>query len=315
MKRVLLLGSKGMLGQSLEKRFSTGDYTLFCQARQGADYNFDLLDTKALINCFEEVKPDIVINAAANVDLGSCENNPGDAYLINGKLCGTLAELCREQGSYLVHVSTDHFYCGDGDKKHKENDQVRLLNEYARSKYAGECFAGTYENALILRTNIVGFRGTGKPTFLEWAVNEIEQGNPMTLFSDYYTSSMHTEDFAKVLHDVIPLHPVGTYNLASRDVTSKRDFILALSKTLFGKYPSYQEGSVKNLQGVPRADSPGLDTEKIERLVGYKMPNLQETMISIKKEYDERKANASKQSTKNTAKAAVLNALKLNGRN
>lgn len=99
---------------------------------------------------------------------------------------------------------------------------------------------------------------------------------------------MHTIDFAKVLQDIIVLHPTGIFNLASCEVSSKKDFILTLGKQLYGCDPYYQEGSVANIQGTKRANSLGLDTSKIEKLVGYRMPNLKETISSIEHEYLER---------------------------
>lgn len=285
MKTILLIGSNGMLGQALSSRLRSDKYVLQCVSRTDAEYSFDLADDMCVEKCFYEVRPDIVINAAANTDLNNCEIDRGNAYEINGRLPGILAALCDRYGCYFVHISTDHFFCGDGKKQHDEQCGVKLLNEYARTKYMGEQFALLYGNTLVLRTNIVGFRGRRQPTFLEWALNELEKKREMTLFSDFYTSSMCTTDFARILSDLLTLHPTGIYNLASSEVSSKTEFILGLSREIFGSEPSYTEGSVKNINGVPRGDSLGLDTEKIEGLLGYKMPGLQETLFSIKREY------------------------------
>ncbi len=58
-----------------------------------------------------------------------------------------------------MQISTDHYFCGQGDLKHDESAPVTLLNEYARTKYAGEAFALTNPEACVIRTNVVGFRG------------------------------------------------------------------------------------------------------------------------------------------------------------
>lgn len=286
--KMLLLGSTGMLGQAIKKTFQEVGMELYCAARGESEYRVDLLDDRALEQCMAEVRPDVVINAAAQVGLDICELNPGDAYRINGRLPGIVSELCRKNNSYFVQVSTDHYYCGDGDKKHTEDDPVVLLNEYARTKYVGERLALTYENSLILRTNIVGFRGQKSPAFLEWALKAINNPEPITLFTDFYTSPMHTVDFARILPDVLKAHPTGVCNLASREVCSKKEFILALAEALTGKSPNYSESSVRNLQGAPRGDSLGLDVTKMERLLGRRLPNLGETMQSIKEEYERR---------------------------
>lgn len=287
--RILLLGSTGMLGQAIYGQLSESGHEIITAARTDADYCIDLTDGQKVESLMKKYQPGVVINAAGVVDFGFCAENPGEAYLINGRLPGLLSEICREVNCYLVHVSTDQYYLGDGKLQHNELFPVKIENEYSRSKYIGEQLVLLNSDALILRTNIVGFRGRGKPTFLEWAINEIEHEHEMNLFTDYFTSSIHTNDFARILTDILAIRPAGVYNLASSEVNSKKDFIVSLSKTLFGKSPHYRDASVRQLQGPPRADSLGLDTSKIEELLGYKMPDLKETMESIKKDYCRRR--------------------------
>lgn len=283
--KVLLLGSNGMLGQAVRKKLEVLDIQVLGIGRAHSDFCFDLICDEKIEDCINQVKPDVIFNAAAIVNINACEENSGLSYQINGRLPGVLAELSRKHGIYLVQVSTDHYYYGDGNLKHKESDPVVIVNEYARSKYVGEQLALTYNNALVLRTNIVGFRGHGNETFLEWTVRTVRDGIRISLFNDFYTSSICVTDFAKIFYDLLKIRPTGVYNLASSTVSSKKEFILALSKEIFGHEPNYIEDSVENIHGVRRGQSLGLDTSKIETLIGYKMPNLDETIDSIAKEY------------------------------
>lgn len=286
--KLLLLGSNGMLGQAIYKKISSLGIEIYSAARDNADYCLDLTNDIKLEKCICELCPDIVINTVAIVDLGFCETHPGQAYMINTRIPGILTELCRKHSSYLVQISTDHYYCGDGTKKHRESDPVVLLNEYARTKYLGEQLVLTYKESLVLRTNIVGFRGSKKPTLVEWAISELDKKSKLNLFIDFYTSSMHTEDFANILVDVLKKRPKGVFNLASSEVRNKRDFIVGLSNILFNREPEYTETSIKTITGAIRAESLGLDTSKIEGLLGYKMPTFIDTMESIKRDYTER---------------------------
>ena len=289
--KVLLLGSNGMLGQSIVKRFTSCGIDVISADISEAQYSFDFTDDNALTDCINETLPNIVINTAAIVDLGFCESNSGKAYQVNARIPGIIAEICRSHDIYFIQISTDHYYVAEGSEKHSEEEKVTLVNEYARTKYLGEQLALTYENSLVLRTNIVGFRGTGKATFIEWAIQELKKETKLNLFTDFYTSSIHTIDFANILVDIIKKHPTGIYNLASSDVSSKKQFILALSKSLFDKEPRYNEVSVCNINGPRRAASLGLDTSKLEQLIGYEMPGLDKTIESIRNEYYERKNN------------------------
>ena len=286
--KVLLIGSNGMLGQAVKKALDSNGIQVFGVDKADSDFCFDLIDDEKVEDCVRQVSPDVIVNAAAIVDISICEKDPGSAYRVNGRLPGILAELCRKYGGYFVQISTDHYYIGHGSQIHRETDNVELVNEYARSKYVGEQLALTYGNSLVLRTNIVGFRGHGKPTFIEWALQTISDGAPMSLFNDFYTSSICVSDFARILVDLLQPRPLGTYNLASSTVSSKKQFILALSNAVFGYAPNYSEDSVKNISGVRRGNSLGLDTAKIEALLGYKMPSMEETIERIAIEYKER---------------------------
>ena len=134
-KKVLLLVDTGMLGQSIRKVFEERGYTVVGASRTSKDHAIDLTCDDSIKAAIREEKPDMVINSAAIVSLDGCENNPADAYMINGRLPGIVAECCRETGTYFIQISTDHYFMGDGDAKHNENDKVIIVNEYARSKY------------------------------------------------------------------------------------------------------------------------------------------------------------------------------------
>lgn len=291
--KILLLGANGMLGQSIYKQFSKDtNIQIFTAARNDAMYKFDLLDDAALRECFDAVQPDVCINSAAIVNLSLCEENRLLAYNTNARLCSMLTELCGRYRTYYIQISTDHYYNGDGRKKHDEHATITLSNEYAKTKYVGEKFTELYDKSLILRTNIVGFRGiVSRPTFLEWAIENILNRKSMTLFNDFYTSSISTCLFADILRDVLKNQLLGIYNLASNTVSSKEEFIVNLSKSLFDCIPVYDVGSLEGLCGVKRANSLGLDVSGIELALGYAMPDLEKVLYSIKAEYKEGNGN------------------------
>lgn len=285
--KILLIGSTGMAGQSLIKEAKKRKINIVGMARNGADVNLDITDTAVLKDALFDIKPDVIINTAAVVSLDACEQAPGEAYAINSKVVSILAEFCKRQKNSLIHISTDHYYFGDGNKKHTEKDNVYLLNEYARTKYAGECFALSYENSLVIRTNIVGFRGKqGQPTFVEWIINALKHQQSLVLFHDFFTSSIHVRQFAKVVFDLLIQQCTGILNISSRDVFSKQEFILALAGKLGYADINYKVGSIHSLEGVKRADSLGLDVSQAEKLLGYTMPSFADVIDSTIDEYE-----------------------------
>ena len=287
MKKILIIGSQGMLGQSLVKILSRDkSISVVTAALTNADYMFDFLDDNYLTKSVNAIRPDVLINAAAIVGLSQCEVDPGMAYSVNTRLPGKLAELCDNLGCYFIHISTDHYYCHDRDKKHLENDKINLKNEYARTKYLGEQLVALYAQSLIVRTNIVGYRNNPlKPTFLEWCIQAFNSDEEMTLFDDFYTSSIYTDQLCIILEDLLEIRPEGIVNIASSTVSNKKEFILALAKRLIDREPRYRIGKVNQMLDVPRADSLGLDVSKIENIVGYKMPDLEKVIYDIDLDY------------------------------
>jgi dTDP-4-dehydrorhamnose reductase len=235
------------------------------------------------------VRPKYIINAAALINLDECERNPARAHEINALAVKNIANYCQKHDVKLVQISTDHYFSGDGEVLHDEQAEVQLLNTYAKSKHEGELFAQSAPNSLILRTNIVGFRGwIGRPTFVEWAIAALSEGSPVTLFDDFFTSSIHVKAFAGSLFDLIDKNASGIFNLAAREVASKADFLLKLAHQLELPVSGCIFGSVHSVGGVLRADSLGLDVSKAETILGYPLPKMDEVIAELAREYRER---------------------------
>jgi dTDP-4-dehydrorhamnose reductase len=284
--KLLLLGSTGMLGQTLYRNAKKKGYMVTGVARSGADRIIDVRSDSQLREVLYQEKPDVIINSAAITNLEYCEKNPEQAYLTNTRPAGILAEIARDIDAQLVHISTDHFFTGDGSKKHKETHPVTLVNEYARSKYLAECFVKLYDRSLIVRTNIVGFRGfPDNPTFIEWCIQMLEEKKSAVVYEDYFTSSIDTNRFSGIILDLIERDVKGVLNVASRDVSSKKEFINLLAMKIGLDISHAQPGSIQSLKEIPRAESLGLDVSKAEDILGYSMPGVNQVIKNLVDEY------------------------------
>lgn len=285
--RVIIIGGTGLLGQALQKEVKKRNYECYTVARKNADINLDITNDNDLEEVILDKKPDIVINACAIVNHKICDENPGLAYLTNARPSSILANLSKIYNYKYVYISTDGYFNGDGRLKHSETANIKLLNEYARTKYVGECFSLTNEKSLVVRTNIVGFRGKSEqPTFVEWVIKTLKNQEDMTLFDDYYTSSITVTQFSKSLLDLIEKNVLGVINLASSDVSSKKEFIEKLAEKFNFPLDNTRTGKVSELTTSKRADSLGLDVSKAEKLLGYNLPGLDEVIEQLKMEYD-----------------------------
>jgi dTDP-4-dehydrorhamnose reductase len=284
--KMLILGSTGMLGMALYRKAKRKQITVIGAARSGADRTIDVTNESALQSLIVNENPDIIVNTIAITNLDYCEKNPSLAYLTNTRPASIVAKICSKIDASSIHISTDHYYTGDKRKKHTETSPVTLINEYARTKYAAEWFARTYEKSLVIRTNIVGFKNKPEnPTFVEWCIKMLTERTPSTLFDDFYTSPLDVYRFSEILLDLIEEGTTGVLNVAGKDVTSKKEFILELADALNLDTSHTKTGSVHMLTGMPRAESLGLNIKKAEKILGYKMPDRHEVINNIINQY------------------------------
>ncbi len=278
--KIIVTGATGLLGQALVSEGQLRGLNVLGMARRGSDISVDITNDASLAEAIALHAPSVIINCAAMTVVSSCDADSCSAWRINARAVWKLADLCRMHGIRIVQVSTDHYFHGNETRRHGTDEPVTLLNEYARTKFAGEAFAMTCPDALVARVNIVGRRGWGSPTFAEWAIELIENDDEATLFDDSYVSSIDVATCARVILDLLAKNAMGILNIGSRDVFTKKDFVFALASQLGSALTNVRTGSVHSLS-VPRADSLGLDVSKTESILGYALPSLEQVAQSV----------------------------------
>ncbi|MFJ9463539.1 dTDP-4-dehydrorhamnose reductase family protein [Viridibacillus arvi] len=268
--KVFLIGSTGMLGQAIHDIFRDNGFSIVTCSRSNSHFNIDLMhESEKLIALIEKEKPNIIINTVAMIDLLECENSPEKAYILNGRLPGQIANICRKTKSYFIQISTDHYYIDDDKLQHDEENPIYLINEYARTKFIGETLSLNYKKSLVVRTNIIGFRNKkNSPTFIEWVFSTLEKNEEINAFEDFYTSSIDVYHFSYILMELIEKQVTGLINLASKNVLSKYEFILAIAKRL-EKEHLVKKSSLQVINGIKRANSLGLNMNKLDSILTY----------------------------------------------
>lgn len=271
----LVLGATGLLGPALVGAMKARGDQVITAARSKADLNFDMTDLGALESALRDCNPNAVFNCAAMTDLAQCEKDPLGAYAANARPLAALAAWSKAVKRPFVHVSTDCFFTGEGDALHDEASPVTLLHEYARTKFAGECFALTAPRALVLRTNILG----AKKGFARFTIDALKSGNG-TFFDDFYTSPLHIDAFAKAALDLAHAKATGIVNLGARGCASKAELARGLAMRLGLNFSNAKTGSVAALS-PRRAESLGLDVRKAESILKYQLPGWEQSLDAV----------------------------------
>ena len=141
---VLVIGGTGQVGRELLVALAPLG-TLVATARDVSAVRgstacraLDAADLDAVRQTVREVRPAVIINAAAYTAVDRAESETDLALSINGLMPGVLAEEARQLNAALVHYSTDYVFDGSGTRPWREDDQPRPLNTYGRTKLAGE---------------------------------------------------------------------------------------------------------------------------------------------------------------------------------
>ncbi|MFH1564268.1 MAG: dTDP-4-dehydrorhamnose reductase [bacterium] len=174
--KIIVTGSKGMLGQYITQVFS--DCDLICLDRKELDItNENEVNTK-----IAQIKPDVIINCAAYNNVDKAESESELANLINGYAVGYLAKAAKKVGALFVHFSTNYVFSGDNKSGYSEEDKPDPQSAYGASKLLGEQEARKYaDKYYIIRTaRLFGKQGSTddvKKSFVDLILETAEKNN------------------------------------------------------------------------------------------------------------------------------------------
>jgi dTDP-4-dehydrorhamnose reductase len=146
---ILLIGKNGQLGWELHRSLlPLGDVVALDIPE------IDICDFQDIRRILQELRPSVIVNAAAYTAVDRAEGEPDLAMAVNGHAPGLLAEAAGQLGAGLIHFSTDYVFDGAKGAPYVENDVPAPLSVYAQSKLLGEQTITQWDGAyLILRTS------------------------------------------------------------------------------------------------------------------------------------------------------------------
>lgn len=241
--KILILGGDGMLGHRLllhmqdrheacvTLRCALSEYArhgIFNAANAFANMDVRHFDQVAMLH--KNFRPDVVINAVGVVKQRPESEEGIPAIEINALLPHRLAQLCREQGSRLLHLSTDCVFSGTAGN-YREEDIPDPHDLYGRSKLMGEV---SMVPCLTLRTSIIGRELSRKTGLFEWFLAQAKGRNVRVKgFRNAIYSGFTTHEMARIIEHMLVNHPdaSGIYHVSSAPI-SKYDLLCMINTTL-----------------------------------------------------------------------------------
>ncbi len=219
----MLTGANGQVGWELARSLMPLGEVIALNRKQ-----CDLSLPETIPNIVQEIKPDVVVNAAAYTAVDKAEEEEGVAATINGTSVGVLAEEAKKSNALFIHYSTDYVFDGTKSTPYTEEDVPNPLSVYGKSKLAGEeAIKQSGCEYLIFRTSwVYAARGSN---FAKTMLRLARERDELKVVDDQLGAPTSAELIADVtaliLHQLhignIPAsHVTGTYNLAAGGLTS-----------------------------------------------------------------------------------------------
>lgn len=297
MHGILVTGGNGQLGKTLEeevKKFSLNntDYKWFFKGHD----EVDICDYEEL-ECFViENNIDIIINCAALTNVDKAEQDRELAFKINEMGVRNIADISREFGVFVIHISTDYVFNGQYPKLYNEDDGLSPINIYGLTKMYGEReLEEKASEYVIIRTSLLySEHGENFVTKMISAINSWDGNMERKVVVDQITSPTYARDLCYMILRMLEYTHRGVkeiYHFANKGLCSRYD----LAKMIERIYKEGLKGKsmfvpcMSNEFNVPAKRPPftSFDTRKIEDELDFKIPfwvdSLERCITNIKK--------------------------------
>ena len=285
--KILLFGKGGQVGWELQRSLAPLGEVVALD-HDSTDYCGNFGNPAGLLDTVRDVKPDIIVNAAAHTAVDKAESEPDLVRTLNATAPGLLAQEAQRLGAWLVHYSTDYVFDGSGERAWCETDTPAPLSVYGQTKFEGEqLIQAACQKHLVFRTSWVYAARGGN--FARTMLRLAQERDRLTVIDDQIGAPTGAELLADVtahaLRQVMRRpEDAGLYHLVASGETSWWGYathVLAQAQRL---QPGLQIKASEVL-AVPssafataarRPHNSRLDTRKLQTTFGLRLPSWQE---------------------------------------
>lgn len=216
--KIAIIGAKGMLGRDLVRVLGTQHDLLAWDIDE-----IDITDRPRTLELLHVERPDLIVNSAVYVDLEGCESNPDKAWRINAVGAQNLALAAQQLNSGLVYISTDYIFDGQTEVDYDEVANPNPLNQYGRSKLAGERMSlQLCPRTYIART--AWLFGHAPNNYVERVLKAAAKDGVVRMTEDQLESPTYTGHLAEAILNLINSGAYGIYNVTSLGACTRAEF-------------------------------------------------------------------------------------------
>lgn len=282
--RIFLAGCDGLLGQNLLRTSAGLGHEMVGSSRHPAPALPGLLSAYHALDAAEpatwdfvrrDVKPDLILNAAAYTDVDGCERDPAQCERVNRDAVRWMAET----GIPVVQISTDYVFDGAAGP-YDEDAPVHPISRYGRSKLEAEAIALSAKEGLVVRTTLVwGLEKGAKKSFTQFVRETLEAGRSVSAVTDQIGNPTLARELASAVWALLAHGRTGLYHAAGRDLMSRYEWALQVAE-FYGLDASLVrpiDSSGLSLVAA-RPMNGGLVCDKLARDTGFRLSGLREQL-------------------------------------
>lgn len=218
----VVLGGTGLLGSAVRKQLAAERML----HRAPPPKEFDLEEPASLGRVLEELDPTVVVNAAAFTDVAAAEDpvHRDRVWRLNAEAPEALARVCRRMGVRLFHVSTDYVFDGRTQTPYTEEAATGPLQEYGRSKLAGEqAVLAEDPSSLVIRTStLYGTSQRLRPHYVDAILSQARRAvTPLAVVRLPVSSPTYASDVAVKLLQLALLPGKGVVHVVNDGACSR----------------------------------------------------------------------------------------------
>ncbi|MCC3646355.1 dTDP-4-dehydrorhamnose reductase [Cytobacillus oceanisediminis] len=217
---ILITGAHGQLGKQLE-RILKGSHTVYSLGKNELDITIKENTEKI----FLQLKPQIVIHAAAFTAVDQCEIDRKKAFEVNGIGTGYVAQAANKIQAKMFYISSDYVFDGKKQVPYKENDEPNPQSTYGMSKWLGEKLVQKFNNGTIIRTSwLYGHDGKN---FVKTMLNNAKKNRAVKVVNDQIGSPTYVNDLADTIRLLLDKKS-GIYHVSNTGSCSWFEFARAI---------------------------------------------------------------------------------------
>lgn len=291
--KILITGASGMLGSNMATYFNPY-FDVFATGNSDIDFLGDVrykkfdLSNDDFSSLIEWSNPDIIVHCAALTNGNYCEENPLDAFNINGVSVKKFLDSTSPNVK-MIYISTDAVFPSDLHLAN-EKDHVNPQSIYGKSKELGEYYlTNSNRDYLIVRTTIVGLNlNRKKSSFAEWIIESSINHEVINLFDDVTFTPISIWHLLDEIKFLIEGDKVSSeiLHISGSETCTKYEFGISLLKKLGLPFSRVKRGSIQEFKKrAKRSMDQSFAVDYYENKFNRKLPAIREVIEQINDKY------------------------------